>query len=118
MSLMKSTLPLLLAASIVLVTGTASQAQSRGTTHHHSNHSGMNQGGMGTSQMQNSVQSAQNQARMIASRQHQIWLANRMKKNAAERAAGIKTAEGSAAKATADKPTSSTTAKHTTPATK
>jgi hypothetical protein len=122
MSLLKSSLLVLVAASLVCISGMSAEAQNRNT---HRTNQGMS-GGMGTSPTQSSIQSAQNQARSIANRQHQIWLANRLKKNAAERAAkangtDTKTVKSTdSAKSTATETTTkststtSTTAKPTT----
>lgn len=118
MTLLKSALFVFVAASMVFVGEISAEAQSR-TTHH--NRQGTSGGG-GT-QMQSSIQSAQNQARSIAARQHQIWLAHRLKKNAAEKAAKANAAETkAAAKSTEPDKTSSaeepTTKATSTPATK
>jgi hypothetical protein len=86
MSLLKSSLLVLVAASLVVVSGMSAEAQNR-TTHRTNTNQGMSGGNLGTSPTQSSIQSAQNQARSIAARQHQIWLAHRLKKNAEERAA-------------------------------
>ncbi|MDB5348229.1 MAG: hypothetical protein JWP89_6606 [Schlesneria sp.] len=128
MSLLKSSLLVLVAASSVVVSGMSAEAQNR-TTHRTNTNQGMSGGVGGTSPTQSSIQSAQNQARSIAARQHQIWLANRLKKNAAERAAkangtDTKTVKSTdSAKSTTEtttKPTSTTTSTTTTtkPATK
>ncbi len=83
MSLLKSSLLVLVAAALVCISGMSAEAQNRNTRR---SNQGMS-GGMGTSPTQSSIQAAQNQARSIANRQHQIWLAHRLKKNAEERAA-------------------------------
>jgi hypothetical protein len=69
----------------------------------------------GGTAMQSSIQSAQNQARAIAARQHQIWLAHRLKKNAAEKAAKAKAAEEKAAGESKD---AASTSSSSEPATK
>lgn len=83
MSVLKVTCYAFLVGSTLLMTGSACQAQNRNT--HRSNSSNMN--GAGGTQMQSSVQAAQNQARSIFARQHQIWLAHRRAQAAKEAAA-------------------------------
>jgi hypothetical protein len=130
MSLLKSSFLVMAAASLVVVSGVSAEAQSR-TTHHRSNtNQGMNGGMGGTSPTQSSIQGAQNQARSIAAQQHQVWLAHRLKKNAAEKAAkanGIDTKSAAKSTATAKstttaetttKPTSTATTTTAKPATK
>jgi hypothetical protein len=107
MPLLKSSLFVLAAATVLFVSGNDAQAQNRNTTNRRTTQ-GMNSGGMGTSPTQGAIQSAQNQARSIAARQHQIWLAHRLKKNAEEKAAQAKAAEAKAAAKAAATETSKT----------
>ena len=97
MPFLKSSLFVLAAAAALFVGDTTAQAQNRGTTHRRSTTGGMNSGGLGTSPTQSAIQSAQGQARSIANRQHQIWLAHRLKKNAEEKAAAEAKAAAKAA---------------------
>ena len=112
MSALKSSLLVLLATSIIFASGALAEAQNRGTTHR--TNQGMSAGGTA---MQSSIQSAQNQARAIAARQHQIWLAHRLKKNAAEKAAKAKAAEAKAAGESKESISKSTTNQPSTKAT-
>jgi hypothetical protein len=112
MSVLRSSLSLLVAATALLVITAASDAQTR-QHHTNTNNRGM-QGGtnLGTSPTQSSINSAQNQARMIADRQWQLFAAKRR----AEAAARMKAkAEGTFGKTTATKSTGDkSTAKSTT----
>lgn len=116
MPLLKSSLFVLTAAAMLFVGDNAAQAQNRSTTTRRSTQ-GTNGGGMGTSPTQGAIQSAQNQARSIANRQHQVWLAHRLKKNAEEKAAAEAKAAAKAAgtdtktdaKTDTSKPTSTST---------
>lgn len=116
MSAFKPAFAVMVTAAVLLIASTG-EAQTR---RHTTTNRGM-QGGMGTSPTQSSITAAQNQARMIADRQYQIFAAKRRAEAAARmkaKAEGIEPpGKSKTAKSTTNKPSTSVATTGTSDAT-